>query len=152
MEAVFRSVTRSAIKEARLKELRLEMVNSSKLRAHFEDNPRELALLKHAKVLRPNNVVPALKHIPKYLMPKNAKTFSSNLRAAGSDSGRRGQKRSRRHTPNVSSKMSRKRADPLKTFKYDQKRKFFSAAAADKSDSAKRRQARQAKRRSGKRR
>jgi ATP-dependent RNA helicase DDX56/DBP9 len=38
------------VKEARLRELKMEMLNSQKLKAHFEDNPRELDLLRHDKV------------------------------------------------------------------------------------------------------
>ena len=40
----------SSVKEARVKELKFEMLNSQKLKAHFEDNPRERELLKHDKV------------------------------------------------------------------------------------------------------
>ena len=52
VEDMSRSVTSAAVKEARLAEVRLELLNSEQLEAHFEDNPRELELLTHAKVLR----------------------------------------------------------------------------------------------------
>ena len=35
--------------------------------AHFEDNPRDLQVLRHDKVLQPTRVQPHLKHIPSYL-------------------------------------------------------------------------------------
>ena len=36
----WRSVTRIAVREARLKEIRQEILNSSKLQAHLADNPK----------------------------------------------------------------------------------------------------------------
>ncbi|MCO5562543.1 hypothetical protein L7F22_016171 [Adiantum nelumboides] len=41
-EDVARGVTKVAIKDARAKELRLEILNSEKLKAHFEDHPTDL--------------------------------------------------------------------------------------------------------------
>lgn len=69
VEDISRAVTGAAIKEAMLKDLKLELINSEKLKAHFEDNPRELDLLKHDKVLRPKKIQKHLKHIPDYLIP-----------------------------------------------------------------------------------
>lgn len=63
--------------QARLRELKLEMLNSSKLKAHFEDNPRELDLLRHDKVLRPSAVHPALASVPSYLIPETPGGASS---------------------------------------------------------------------------
>jgi ATP-dependent RNA helicase DDX56/DBP9 len=50
VDNAMRAVTNSNVKEARLRELKMEMLNSTKLKAHFEDNPRELDLLRHDKV------------------------------------------------------------------------------------------------------
>ena len=47
----WRSVTRIAVREARLKEIRQEMLNSVKLQSHLADNPRDAQLLKHDKAL-----------------------------------------------------------------------------------------------------
>jgi len=44
-----RSVTRHAVKEARLKELKQELLNSKKLSEHFDANPRDLEALRHDK-------------------------------------------------------------------------------------------------------
>ena len=55
-------------------ELRKEVLNSNKLKMHFEDNPQELKLLQHAaakKVIKP---IPYLKDIPDYLVPEALKT------------------------------------------------------------------------------
>ncbi|XXQ35286.1 RNA helicase [Plasmodiophora brassicae] len=65
---VLASITTKAVKEARLSQLKEEIVNSERLQSHFEDNPRELALL-HDRVLRPASVKPHLSRIPSYLLP-----------------------------------------------------------------------------------
>jgi len=69
MEDALRAVTRYAIREARLKEIKQELITSDKLKAHFEDNPNDLEFLKHDKPLHPTRVQPHMKHVPKYLMP-----------------------------------------------------------------------------------
>ncbi|KAG0346682.1 ATP-dependent DNA/RNA helicase [Podila humilis] len=70
MEDAMRAVTRGSIREARLKELKSEMLNSEKLRAHFEDKPKDLEYLRHDKTLHPTRVQPHMKHVPEYMMPK----------------------------------------------------------------------------------
>ena len=86
MEDALRSVTRSAIKEARIKELKAEILNSEKLKvragvscciwiadlaqAHFEDNPLDLEYLRHDKPLHPTRIQTHMKHVPKYLLPR----------------------------------------------------------------------------------
>ena len=89
MEDALRSVTRSIIKEARIKELKTEILNSEKLKvrtsvlcsclwiahwvqAHFEDNPLDLEYLRHDKPLHPMRVQAHMKHVPKYLLPRMA--------------------------------------------------------------------------------
>ncbi|CAI8047875.1 Probable ATP-dependent RNA helicase DDX56, partial [Geodia barretti] len=62
-----RAVTKASIREARLKEIRVEAINSERLKSHFEDNPRDLQVLRHDQVLQPKRVQPHLKHIPSYL-------------------------------------------------------------------------------------
>jgi len=70
MDDAIRAVTKSAIREARLKELKAEMLNSEKLKAHFEDKPKDLEFLRHDKTLHPTKVQAHMKHVPEYLMPK----------------------------------------------------------------------------------
>jgi len=72
MEDALRSVTRSAIKEARVKELKTEILNSDRLKAHFEDNPLDLEYLRHDKPLHPTRIQSHMKHVPKYLLPRIA--------------------------------------------------------------------------------
>eukprot|EP00061_Rhincodon_typus_P015535 g43260.t1 len=62
-----RSVTKQSIKEARIKEIKQELLNSEKLKTYFEDNPRDFNLLRHDKPLHPAIVKPHLKNVPDYL-------------------------------------------------------------------------------------
>uniref|UniRef100_A0A3P8XDZ8 Probable ATP-dependent RNA helicase DDX56 n=1 Tax=Esox lucius TaxID=8010 RepID=A0A3P8XDZ8_ESOLU len=62
-----RSVTKQAVREARLKEIKQELLNSEKLKTYFEDNPRDLQLLRHDKDLHPAVIKPQLKNVPEYL-------------------------------------------------------------------------------------
>ncbi|GAA5948964.1 hypothetical protein JCM3765_003970 [Sporobolomyces pararoseus] len=82
MEDGLRSVTKAAVREARIKEIKNEVVNSEKLKAHFEDNPKDLAFLRHDKPLHPSRVQPHLKHVPGYLMPRIAAVGSSDAAVA----------------------------------------------------------------------
>ncbi|KAF2714316.1 DEAD-domain-containing protein [Pleomassaria siparia CBS 279.74] len=68
-----RAVTRIAIREARVKELRRELVTSQKLSRYFEENPESLQYLKHDKALHPAKVQAHLKHVPDYLLPGGRK-------------------------------------------------------------------------------
>ena len=53
--------------QARQKDLRLELLNSQRLAAHFEANPGDMALLKHDKALAKRPEAPHLRHLPSYL-------------------------------------------------------------------------------------
>eukprot|EP00510_Aplanochytrium_minuta_P003187 CAMPEP_0184022248 /NCGR_PEP_ID=MMETSP0954-20121128/10487_1 /TAXON_ID=627963 /ORGANISM="Aplanochytrium sp, Strain PBS07" /LENGTH=591 /DNA_ID=CAMNT_0026304575 /DNA_START=159 /DNA_END=1931 /DNA_ORIENTATION=+ len=96
VEDVRRAVTRNAIRDARLKEIKQEMLNSSRLQAHFEDNPTDLNLLAHDTHLRPNKLQKSLANIPEYLLPagmfgarqKKLLDSSSNGKVKRSISGR----------------------------------------------------------------
>jgi len=110
VEDVLRSVTKISIKDARLREIKAEMINSEKLRAHFEDNPKELKLLKHDKVLHPRAVLKHLKGVPSYLMPKSVQTFSQNIGgSARKERGSYKRRQKRKFRANA-------RNDPLKSF------------------------------------
>ncbi|KAG9201452.1 ATP-dependent DNA/RNA helicase [Epicoccum nigrum] len=69
-----RSVTKIAIREARIKEIRMELSKSQKLSRYFEENPEALAHLRHDQTLNhPARIQPHLKHIPDYLLPGGRK-------------------------------------------------------------------------------
>lgn len=68
-----RTVTKSTIKEARLKELKNEILNSKELKEYFEDNPRDLQLLRHDKIL--SKRMTKMVNIPDYLVPASLKSY-----------------------------------------------------------------------------
>ncbi|XP_059213331.1 probable ATP-dependent RNA helicase DDX56 [Centropristis striata] len=109
-----RSVTKQAVKEARLKEIKQELLNSEKLKTYFEDNPRDLQLLRHDKDLHPAVIKPHLKNVPEYLIPETLKGAVSLL----------SKRRKRREKPKAAGvvKSSFKKnipgKNPLKSFRY----------------------------------
>ena len=72
-EDAFRAVTLAAIREARIRELKNEIMNSEKLKRFFEENPQDLASLRHDKELHPAKVQRQLKRVPDYLLPESAR-------------------------------------------------------------------------------
>ncbi|KAK7061978.1 ATP-dependent RNA helicase dbp9 [Favolaschia claudopus] len=130
MEDALRSVTRSAVREARVGQLKTEILNSDKLKAHFEDNPLDLEFLRHDKPLHPTRVQPHMKHVPKYLLPRIAPvsgtegdaTASAGERKPGfvpfkKESARgRGRGRGGRGGRGGAGRGGKKKSDPLKKF------------------------------------
>lgn len=111
-----RSVTKQAVKEARLKEIKQELLNSEKLKTYFEDNPRDLQLLRHDKDLHPAVVKPHLKNVPEYLVPESLKGVIHPM------SRRNRRKRKEKSKPEGVSKPTFKKnirgKNPLKSFRY----------------------------------
>lgn len=68
---VMRSITTVAIKEARIKEIKMEILNSEKLKAYFEENPREAELLRHDKPLNSARIDEHLRNVPEYIIPES---------------------------------------------------------------------------------
>ncbi|KAK9163601.1 hypothetical protein Syun_004503 [Stephania yunnanensis] len=110
-EDVARSVTKIAVREARAQDLRNEILNSEKLKAHFESNPRDLDLLKHDKVLSKKPAPAHLKAVPEYLMDATTKEASKIVKLARAAMGK-----DRSNRRNGSKARNRKSRDPLKTF------------------------------------
>ncbi|XP_062523129.1 probable ATP-dependent RNA helicase DDX56 isoform X2 [Corticium candelabrum] len=107
-----RRVTQTAVREARLKEIRTEIINSEKLKAHFQDNPRDLQVLRHDRNLHPLPVDEHLKHVPSYLVPAPLKaSFKSDM-----PNGKR--KFLMRGFRANQTKGSRRKSDPLRSFKF----------------------------------
>lgn len=69
----WRSITRVAIKQARLKEIKMEILNSEKLKGFFEENPREKLVLRHDKQLHTLKIQPHLIDVPDYIVPESLK-------------------------------------------------------------------------------
>ncbi|ORX37388.1 P-loop containing nucleoside triphosphate hydrolase protein [Kockovaella imperatae] len=70
MEDGLRAVTGKRVAEARREEVKRELLNNEKLKAHFAANPLDLAYLRHDAPLHPARSQPHLKHVPAYLQPK----------------------------------------------------------------------------------
>lgn len=103
---VLRSVTRGSVRRARRAAVRKEILNSTKLKEHFEDNPRDLQLLKHDKHLQMKMVRGYLKHIPDYILNSvKESTFNEH-----EPNDRATSKRQRK-------KLAGKASDPLRSLK-----------------------------------
>ncbi|KAL5556748.1 hypothetical protein UlMin_038984 [Ulmus minor] len=110
-EDVGKSVTKIAVRESRAQDLRNEILNSEKLKAHFEANPGDLDLLKHDKVLSKKPPAPHLRDVPEYLKDAKTQEASKMVKLARAAMGNTNS--ARRHG---SKKNFRKSKDPLKTF------------------------------------
>ncbi|KAJ9657418.1 ATP-dependent DNA/RNA helicase [Neophaeococcomyces mojaviensis] len=71
MHDALKAVTPNKIREARTREIRLELLKSEKLAKHFEENPEDLKALRHdtsssAGIVK---VQGHMKHVPDYLLP-----------------------------------------------------------------------------------
>ena len=121
MNDALRAVTRIAIREARTRELRQELLKSEKLKRHFEENPEDLHHLRHDGELRAARIQPHLRHVPEYLMPGNG-----NKGIAGEDIGFVGLRkttdnrirraRMQKRLKGKGKKLAGRKMDPLKTF------------------------------------
>lgn len=108
-----RSVTKQAVKEARLREIKEELLNSEKLKTYFEDNPRDLHVLRHDKALHAAIVKPHLRNVPDYLVPPTLRGIAHP----------EPKKRRRLRLPHGGAKRptgprSRRAANPLRGFKF----------------------------------
>jgi len=56
-----------------LKEIKQEIINCEKLKSYFEDNPRDLKLLRQDKTLHIVKQQPHLKDVPEYIVPHTLK-------------------------------------------------------------------------------
>ena len=119
MNDALRAVTGVAVREARTRELRQELINSDKLKRHFEENPEDLHHLRHDGELRAARTQAHLKHVPEYLMPNGGKRAISQgdigfvgIRKSDANRAKKANKRMR-----LKGKLStKKRSNPLKTF------------------------------------
>ncbi|CAM6090316.1 unnamed protein product [Calypogeia fissa] len=116
-EDVARTVTKIAVREARAKELRMEILNSDRLKAHFEDNPTDLELLKHDKVLSKKQPSFHLRTVPEYLRDPTTEAASRAMRISRAAMGQ--------SKTNYVKRKHRKGGDddPLKTFSAKPKRR-----------------------------
>lgn len=72
----WRAVTRIAVREARLKEIRQEIFNSNALKSYFDDNPRDFSSLRHDKALHTVKLQSHLADVPEYIVPDALKRLA----------------------------------------------------------------------------
>ncbi|CAN6286969.1 unnamed protein product [Urochloa humidicola] len=110
---VARSVTTRDIQEARRQDIRNEILNSEKLKSHFEENPRDLDLLKHDKLLSNKEIPAHLRDVPDYLIDPKTKEASNVVKLSRAAMGIDKPQRRKRQGFKGGSGKSR---DPLRTF------------------------------------
>ena len=116
-----RSVTTIAIREARIKEIKREILNSQTLKSYFEENPKDRKILKHDRALHTVKQKNHLKDVPDYIIPPTlqsafkSKRLNRRIEEEASLSYTPKRKRRPKH---VKSKDNNKNNDPLKTFKF----------------------------------
>ena len=115
VEDVMRAVTRHAVKEARLAEIKRELIHSKKLAEHFDSNPDDLAMLRHDRPLATVRKQPHLAHVPAYLKPET-EGATATVAAVGSSSRRVSKASGKKRKLYAGAKRAAKR-DPLKSFK-----------------------------------
>ncbi|CDP02636.1 unnamed protein product [Coffea canephora] len=117
-EDVARSVTKVAVRESRAQDLRNEILNSEKLKAHFQDNPRDLDLLKHDKVLSKKDPAPHLRDVPEYLLDPTTQEARKIVKLVRAAMGNNNTARRKGFKGKF-----RKSRDPLKTFSAEASRR-----------------------------
>ncbi len=111
---VAKRITRIMIREARLAELKAEIINSDKLRDYFARHPDDLKILRHDKTtLKLNERPEHLKHVPDYLMPTGVQLSTANPSSRRRKRKRAGVKWQQGAGPNQE---RRKDNDPLQNF------------------------------------
>ncbi|OCK79969.1 putative ATP dependent RNA helicase [Lepidopterella palustris CBS 459.81] len=114
-----KGVTRIAIREARVRELRQEILKSDKLQRHFVENPEDLHHLRHDGESRPARIQPHLKHVPGYLLPGGKKEMADvgfvGINKTDGNRARKARMKDRARGKGRKTGAGRK-ADPLKTF------------------------------------
>lgn len=109
-EDVAKSVTKIAVRESRAQDLRNEILNSEKLKAHFELNQRDKDMLEHDKVLSKKTLPTHLRDVPDYLLDEKTRNASKMVKLASAALGT-----DKSASRPKSKKKFRKSQDPLKT-------------------------------------
>lgn len=122
MGDALRAVTRISVREARTRELRQELMKSEKLKRHFEENPNDLAHLRHDGELRQARTSAHLKHVPEYLLPTGGqKALTHDVGFVGiqktSTNGTRARRLHNKKLGRGAHGARAKKQDPLKSFR-----------------------------------
>ncbi|RWS09065.1 putative ATP-dependent RNA helicase DDX56-like isoform X2 [Dinothrombium tinctorium] len=123
-----RIVTSIAVREARIKEIKRELLSSEKLKSFFKEHPKDLKLLQHDKALHTVKHQPHLKHIPEYIVPPTLQTMVKGTTVTDWRDVMDEDEESEQPVVNTQKvikkrKFNHKNKDPLKTFTIDNKRK-----------------------------
>lgn len=114
-----RAVTSIAIKEARIKEIRREMLASTALKSFFKEHPKDHKILKFDRPLHTVKHKAHLADVPEYIVPKTLQTVvkskRENRRIEEAASLSYEPKKKRKARP-VRARPD-KESDPLKTFR-----------------------------------
>uniref|UniRef100_A0A915PJP2 RNA helicase n=1 Tax=Setaria digitata TaxID=48799 RepID=A0A915PJP2_9BILA len=117
-EEVLSACTKTAIREARLAEIRVEVLRSKRLEAYFAKNPRERAALEHDKKLFSVNLhSPAIADVPDYMVPPSLR----GVNIYRNESEKKGRKRKRKMQMRPTAhqiKYQKKIEDPLQSFSF----------------------------------
>ncbi|KAM3537327.1 hypothetical protein ARSEF1564_009753 [Beauveria bassiana] len=116
MNDALRAVTKVAVREARTRELRQELLKSEKLKRYFEENPTEMTHLRHDGELRTARQQAHLKHIPEYLLPKEGKEALTAAKIGFVPLRKFGGKDRKSKRGKSGKRIGSRKGDPLKTF------------------------------------
>lgn len=108
-----RACTRKAIKEARLKEIRQELLNSEKLKTYFQDYTRDKQVLRHDRKLKTTHKQLKLEFVPDYIVPKTLKNTvpqNQNLN--------KNEQQSKQFNKRKPGRNLKQKSDPLKNFQF----------------------------------
>jgi len=114
---VMKAVTSSAVREARLAEIKEEVLRSKKLEGYFAQNPREQSALQHDKSLHTVNVHSvAIKDVPDYLVPPTLRGLNYGAPLVAKKKRNRNFTKSR--VTATQKKYQQKKSDPLRSFEF----------------------------------
>jgi len=89
-------------------------LNSKNLKPYFEDNPRDLQVLRHDKALHTVKLDSHLKNVPDYIVPSTLKNVVQSSKPKKNH-----QKRLRHREGKAMKKFKKKQKDPLKSFQFE---------------------------------
>lgn len=72
----WRAITKVAIRDARVKEIKNEIINCEKMKSFFDNNPRDLQILRHDKQIGTVKKQAHLSDVPDYIVPSELKRLS----------------------------------------------------------------------------
>lgn len=77
-----RAATKRFIRDARFKEIRQELRNSSRLKSILKTNPNDIELLRHDRSVKKINTPSCLKDVPDYIVPSTLRNRHKHLSLA----------------------------------------------------------------------